>query len=420
MNDDGSWQFIVRSYNQRDGLQHGTYNQRSAYVTSNGLVLVGGQGGLDVINPKGLSNEKSKETPMFSGLQLFDVDVPVGRELDGRIILDEALNECRDITLRYNDQFTIQLSSDAGIVNNDKRFVYMLEGFNENWVRTSKLNPNITYNSLSAGSYTLHVRMLNDDGTIGEQEATLDITIRPAFWLTGWAMIFYVIFIAVAALVWRGWIMRRYKRYEKVANMRRDIEQETWKNEMLHKMEKQQAVNSLSEPSEAVSDNSVVGEIVLKKQVYDMVSTLNDLCSTFKSNDREKTCTVNFFSTVPELTVDLDQQHFCEIFDILFRNSVNFCPEKTCVISVGLTRTTDGLVQIQVADNGIGIKDEYKQHAFDILPDGKSIGLERVKAIVLAHGGEVHIEDNPGGGTIFVITIPLAGNEVLEAEVLRS
>ena len=92
---------------------------------------------------------------MFSGLQLFDEDVPVGREIDGRVILDEALDICREITLRFNDQFTIQLASDAGNVDNGKRFVYWLEGFHENWVKTSELNPNITYNSLRAGSYTL-------------------------------------------------------------------------------------------------------------------------------------------------------------------------------------------------------------------------------------------------------------------------
>ncbi len=407
MQKDGSWQFTIRSYNNRDGLQHGTYNQRSAYVTRSGLILVGGQGGLDVINPKGLSNEKSKEMPMFSGLQIFDVDVPVGRELNGRVILDEALNECRSITLRYNDQFTIQLSSDAGIVKNDKRFVYMLEGFNENWVRTSKLNPNITYNSLSAGSYTLHVRMLNDDGTIGDQEATLDITIRPTFWLTDWAMLFYVLIIAVAALLWRRWLMLRYQRYEKVANMRRDIEQETWKSELRQKFMDHQPVadGPASVPIEQIPVEEV---LVCERHIYDLVSTLQDICNSFKTDDSEKSCTISFLSTVKELTAEFDLHQIQELFAILFRNSVNFCPETTCVISVGLARTTDSKIQIQVADNGIGIKDEFKPIVFTPMPDGKSIGLERVKAIVVAHGGDIHIEDNPGGGSIFVITLPIA------------
>ena len=73
------------------------------------------------------------------------------------------MDECRDITLRYSDQFTIQLGSSSGEIHNRSRFVYRLEGFSDNWVRTSVLNPNITFNSLSAGDYTLRVRMLNDE-----------------------------------------------------------------------------------------------------------------------------------------------------------------------------------------------------------------------------------------------------------------
>ena len=124
------------------------YNQRSICYTADGLILVGGQGGLDVINPKNMGKGRIKETPVFSGLQVFDRDVVVGEEVDGRVILDESLNDCRDMTLRYNDQFTIQLGSSSGEIHNRSRFVYMLEGFNDNWVRTSELNPNITYNSL--------------------------------------------------------------------------------------------------------------------------------------------------------------------------------------------------------------------------------------------------------------------------------
>jgi signal transduction histidine kinase len=78
------------------------------------------------------------------------------------------------------------------------------------------------------------------------------------------------------------------------------------------------------------------------------------------------------------------------------------------------------MAQIQVADNGIGIKDEYKEHAFDPMVNGEGIGLDRVKSIVDAHKGTIRIEDNPGGGTIFFITLPAQPEiEVVEAEVVN-
>ena len=99
----------------------------------------------------------------------------VGKEFNGRVILEEALDDCRELSLRFNDQFTIQLATNEVSISNRKRFAYKLEGFNENWVKTSELNPNITYNSLRAGSYTLCVRILKGDGTLGEEESRLFI-----------------------------------------------------------------------------------------------------------------------------------------------------------------------------------------------------------------------------------------------------
>ncbi|MDE5571470.1 MAG: hypothetical protein K2I86_05390, partial [Prevotella sp.] len=59
--EDGTWQFTLRSYNNRDGLQQSAYNQRSTYMTNEGKLLIGGQGGLDIINTKALSGYNSKE-----------------------------------------------------------------------------------------------------------------------------------------------------------------------------------------------------------------------------------------------------------------------------------------------------------------------------------------------------------------------
>jgi signal transduction histidine kinase len=52
--------------------------------------------------------------------------------------------------------------------------------------------------------------------------------------------------------------------------------------------------------------------------------------------------------------------------------------------------------------------------------NGEGIGLDRVKSIVDAHKGTIRIEDNPGGGTIFFITLPAQPEiEVVEAEVVN-
>ena len=410
--EDGEWHFTVRSFNEHDGLQPGPFNQRAICYTSTGMILVGGQDGLDIINTKNLAVGHLDEKPVFSGLQLFDKDVAVGEEVDGRVILKEALNVCREITLNFNDQFTIQMGSNAGSIANTKRFVYMLEGFNESWVRTSDLNPNITYNSLRAGDYTLRVRMLNDDGTFGQEEATLEITIRPPLWRTRWMILLYMLIIAGVAFVWRKWFMKRLESRMKVEIMRRELEQQQWMNEMRMKMATEQA-------NKQRSDGTAKDTVKLNLTTEDLVVFIRALCEHYESPIPDKKVKVSFLSAVDQLTADFDEAKLKEILEILFRNSINFTPYDP-LISVGVARIQNDMAQIQVADNGIGIKDEYKEHAFDPMVNGEGIGLDRVKSIVDAHKGTIRIEDNPGGGTIFFITLPAQPEiEVVEAEVVN-
>lgn len=410
--EDGEWHFTVRSFNEHDGLQPGPFNQRAICYTSTGMILVGGQDGLDIINTKNLAVGQLNEKPVFSGLQLFDQDVAVGEEVDGRVILKEALNVCREITLNFNDQFTIQMGSNAGSIANTKRFVYMLEGFNESWVRTSDLNPNITYNSLRAGDYTLRVRMLNDDGTFGQEEATLEITIRPPLWRTRWMILLYMLIIAGVAFVWRKWFMKRLESRMKVEMMRRELEQQQWMNEMRMKMATEQA-------NKQRSDGTAKDTVKLNLTTEDLVVFIRAICEHYESPIPDKKVKVSFLSAVDQLTADFDEAKLKEILEILFRNSINFTPYDP-LISVGVARIQNDMAQIQVADNGIGIKDEYKEHAFDPMVNGEGIGLDRVKSIVDAHKGTIRIEDNPGGGTIFFITLPAQPEiEVVEAEVVN-
>ncbi len=407
--EDGEWHFTVRSFNEHDGLQPGPFNQRAICYTSTGMILVGGQDGLDIINTKNLAVGHLDEKPVFSGLQLFDKDVAVGEEVDGRVILKEALNVCREITLNFNDQFTIQMGSNAGSIANTKRFVYMLEGFNESWVRTSDLNPNITYNSLRAGDYTLRVRMLNDDGTFGQEEATLEITIRPSLWRTRWMILLYMLIIAGVAFVWRKWFMKRLENRMKVETMRRELEQQQWMNEMRMKIATEQVNKQRSEGTKQET-------VKLNLTTEDLVVFIRAICEHYESPIPDKKVKVSFLSAVDQLTADFDEAKLKEILEILFRNSINFTPYDP-LISVGVARIQNDMAQIQVADNGIGIKDEYKEHAFDPMVNGEGIGLDRVKAIVVAHGGTISLADNPGGGTIFYITLP-AQPEVEEAVIM--
>lgn len=210
--EDGSWAYTVRSFNDRDGLQPGPFNQRAIYCSRSGELLIGGQDGLDIINTLNLGDGNTKERPVFSGLVLFDHEVEVGEKIDGNVILEKALDMQGEISLSYHqNQFTIHMASDNGGVNNSTRFVYQLKGFNDKWIKTTAINPDITYMSLPSGSYTLCVRMLKDDGTMGDVESQLKITIGSPWYFSWWAWLCYLLIFLAVFFGWKPvvkWIKR--------------------------------------------------------------------------------------------------------------------------------------------------------------------------------------------------------------------
>lgn len=417
--EDGTWQFNIRSFNSRDGLQKATYNQRSTWVTRSGLLLVGGQGGIDVIDPSKLVDSKSKEKPIFSGLQLFDQTVVVGEKVNGRVILSEALDVCRELDLYFNDQFTVQLATDGGLVSNHKRFVYKLLGFNDDvWVKTSEQNPNITYNQLRAGSYTLCVRILNEDGSIGDEESRLEIYIHPPLWRTRWAVLLYMIVIALAALLWRYRFMKKQKELAELERMRRELEKRQWMSEMRSQMQAEQAAMRKAAGEEVEPEPITVGEAHEVRLVSDdLVPFMKEQCGKFKAPDHKRV-KFSFFPLANSLQVRFDKNQLGSAVQILLDNAVKFSPSD-CRVKV-FVEPGEHTAIIRVADSGVGIPEEALKYVFaPVVGDDDVVGLNTVKDIVTAHGGTVEATENPSGGSVFTITLPLDEVVVEEAVLME-
>ena len=88
------------------------------------------------------------------------------------------------------------------------------------------------------------------------------------------------------------------------------------------------------------------------------------------------------------------------------------------------TRVADGLVEISVSDQGIGIAPEDQARIFERFyrvdqarsrdTGGTGLGLSIVKHIVQLHGGRVWAESEPGKGAAFFLRLPrrtAAGDE---------
>ena len=99
----------------------------------------------------------------------------------------------------------------------------------------------------------------------------------------------------------------------------------------------------------------------------------------------------------------------------LLDNAVKYTPAGG-EISLALTRQ-NGNAEIVVRDTGIGIAEADSQRIFDRFYrvdkarsralGGAGLGLSIVRWIVEAHGGDIHIDSCPGGGSTFIVDLPL-------------
>lgn len=79
-------------------------------------------------------------------------------------------------------------------------------------------------------------------------------------------------------------------------------------------------------------------------------------------------------------------------------------------LTISTAMAEDGAVEISIVDTGPGIAPEIADRLFQPFvttkAQGMGVGLSICRSIVEAHGGELRVEANPDGGTIFSFSVP--------------
>ncbi len=103
----------------------------------------------------------------------------------------------------------------------------------------------------------------------------------------------------------------------------------------------------------------------------------------------------------------------------LFDNALKYSADGE-TITVEARTTGDGMALVAVSDRGAGIPAEFREVIFDkfrrIKSDSSSkglgLGLAFCRLAVEAHGGRIWVDDAPGGGARFNLTLPVGVEEV--------
>ncbi len=105
-----------------------------------------------------------------------------------------------------------------------------------------------------------------------------------------------------------------------------------------------------------------------------------------------------------------DKEQLTQVVINLVENARDAVGGKGCIRVV--TRSVDGAVELEVADDGPGLSDEARARLFTpyftTKPRGTGLGLAIVHRIVTDHGGEIRVGGAPGQGAVFTVSLPRA------------
>ena len=453
----GSYLFDSRAYNSEDGLQNCDFNQRSIKTLHNGIIVIGGLYGVNVFAPDHIRYNKMLPNVMFTGLSLFDEAVKVGQSYGGRVLIEKELNDVENVEFDYKQNiFSVSFASDNYNLPEKTQYMYKLEGFNNDWLTLPLGVHNVTFTNLAPGKYVLRVKAINSDGYVGMKEATLGIVVNPPFWMSWWAYLLYAIGLVVVFFLARYRMLKR----EREKFHLQQIENEVAKNEEINNMkfrfftnvshELRTPLTLIISPLEGMLKETtdelqstrlqlmyrnaqrllhLVNQLLdfrkgemsthqLSLSEGDIISYVHSVCNSFLLMADKKHIQFSFFSGIDTFSMAFDADKVGKIVMNLLSNAFKFTPEGGRVtVMIEHVAGTPDMLEIKIADTGIGISDVDKEHIFERFyqadhkgveeTTGNGIGLSLVRDFVTLHEGEVKVFDNIGTGSVFVIQFPV-------------
>lgn len=440
-----------RNFSAKDGLHDNYFNTHGIYKLQNGDILLGGTEGYTTVNPNKMA-EKSKPLArvIFTGLSLGNVPVQVDSLYNGHRLLKRSMEQTSEVTFSHDDQLIAIQFTTADLVNADKvRYLYKLEGFSNQWLPTEKNK--IEFSSLAPGSYTLLIKASNSDGIWNEKAAILDITVTPPFYLSGWAILFYVIAIAGITIYVIKHTRKKHRKELEQQRIQLEHLQQINLNEMKLRFftnishDLRTPLTLITIPLQTILNKELeeglrtklgivyknveqlmtlinslldfrkldVGTESLNLKSGDFVYYIQERCTLFQSYATDRNMKFSYTSEMETLMMEFDSVKVQKILFNLLSNAFKYTPDGGS-IHLHLYRE-DKSVVVTISDTGQGIPENEKKPIFERFYQavqseentGSGIGLHIVSEYITMHGGSIAVTDNSPKGSVFTFKLPI-------------
>ena len=420
----------IMNFDRNDGIPGGSFVSGAVSISPDGRIYFVSTDGIGVINP-----EKA----------LAPKDIPP--------VAFKA--EATEVDYR-NNHMVIKFCVPDYNYSNNVNYEYRISNLDAEWRPCGKV---LSFDHLPYGKHQLQVRGRLSNQDWDDNVSSLDISVKPPFWLSVWARIFYI--IAVLALM--AFVIFRSVAYVKRENLKKFQRETLVRNQEINDERLKFYTNITHElrtpltlilgPLDDLNSDKSLPSAVKNKissvrssanQLLELINQLLDFRKTETSNKHLEVGKGNFSAFVsnvghrfsnlssdssvsyildiePDIELYFDPTIITSVLNNLLSNARKYTDHG--FIELSLHKIKDNKVALSVSDSGIGIKPEDLDRIFDRYyqasgtrqASGTGIGLALVKSLCTIHGIEISVESQLNSGSCFTLTLD-AGNTYPDAK----
>jgi signal transduction histidine kinase/ligand-binding sensor domain-containing protein len=194
-------QFGILRFGSQDGLQGEHFREFASYKNKSGEFYFGGVQGFNIFSPDSIRTNPYPPKIAFTELKIFNREVGIGEKILEKIVLENALNETKVLTLSYkHSPFSIEFAALHYADSKNNQYRYKLIPLEKEWNYSSGIRNFASYSNLHGGDYTFILEVANGDDYWNTEPRILQIKIIPPFWKTWWFISIVILILSSSAI----------------------------------------------------------------------------------------------------------------------------------------------------------------------------------------------------------------------------
>ncbi|WP_236263938.1 two-component regulator propeller domain-containing protein [Dysgonomonas sp. Marseille-P4677] len=454
---DGVWVLDKYTHNvRRPDITTKSYTS-SYFDKTNNNIYLGGNDEFVLISPD-ILNESQNNSPIILTALYINNQLYKSEPKEN----SNSIRYLNSLNLSYKENsLSFEFSDLVYSKQESNKYVYRLEGLDNNWNIIEQTTNRISFTSLEYGEYQLIISKLDASGEPSNQTFTFPFSISPPWYYSIWAKCVYALLI-LGLIIWIINFYRvknnlRIERIEKektleLSNLKIDFFtnvshefktplsliiapisrllleiKDPLKKKQLEAIQRNALkLNSLirqvldfNRTDSNTNDNLILSKI-------EFVQFTRSLFSIYEDGYKEKELTFIFDTNKEKIYINIDVLKIESVLNNLISNACKYTKEGgTIRLNLNLDEKNKHL-NISISDTGVGIPPQDIPYVFERfyqsaktarIKEGTGIGLYLAKTYTEQHGGTISISSEEDTGTEITIILPHIEENEIETNI---